>query len=75
MTLFEKYGQQMPQNPTQAIRQMQSDPAGMMQRAGYSIPQGMTDARQIVNHLLQTGQVGNGKLNQLMQIARTIGAR
>ena len=50
-----------------AIRQMQSDPAGMLKRAGFNVPSGMTNPEQMVKHILQTGQGGpRAQMAQMM---------
>ena len=79
MGLFEKLGQQ----PLQEQRQMTPDdmrreigtistnPAAYLGQRGFQIPDGMTDPREITVHLLRTGQIGSGKLREVM---RMIGA-
>lgn len=61
MSLFDSLGQQQ-MNPMQAIQQIKSNPAAMLKQAGMNVPDGMTDPQQIVNHLLQSGQVTNQRL-------------
>ena len=52
----------------QEARRVSADPAGYLKPLGYSIPQGMTDPRQITRHLLQTGQVTPPRLQQVMRM-------
>ncbi len=54
------------------LNELKKDPASVLKRAGYNIPSGMNDPRQIVQHLLQSGQVGNGRLAQIQQMARSM---
>lgn len=75
MSLFNQMGQTQPLNPMQAIQQIQSNPAGMLCQAGYNIPAGMNNPQQIVSYLLQTGQVQQGRINQLMNMAGQFGRR
>jgi hypothetical protein len=53
------------------IRQIQKDPVGMARQAGYDIPQNLAGNPQaMVQHLIQSGQVGGPKLQQAMQMIR-----
>ena len=76
MSIFEKLHQQGQQQPRQIsqdemrteIGRIQADPGAYLQQRGFTIPQGMTDPRQITQHLLQSGQVGQGRLQQVMRM-------
>lgn len=73
MSLFDSLGsrpQQQGQAPKaqQAMTQLQSDPVGVLGQLGLHIPAGMNDPQQMVQHLLQSGQVPQGKLAQAMQM-------
>jgi len=67
MGLFDKLGGQQ-QNPQQILKQLQQDPAGMLKQKGLTIPQGMTNPQQIVNHLISSGQIPNARLQQVLQM-------
>lgn len=75
MGLFEKLGQsgqQTPQITPQDMRnemaRIQRNPAAYLKARGLNIPGGMTDPKQITQHLLRTGQIGNGRLQQVMRM-------
>lgn len=75
MSIFEKLhqqGQQQKQISQEDMRteigRIQADPGAYLQQRGFTIPQGMTDPRQITQHLLQSGQVGQGRLQQVMRM-------
>ena len=55
-------------NPQQLLQQLRTDPAGMLRQRGLNIPAGMNNPQQILNHLMQTGQVPNAKVQQIMQM-------
>ena len=61
MSLFENLGQ-----PT--VDQLKNDPSGILQRAGLNVPAGMNDPRQIINHLLQSGQITNPRLQMAQKM-------
>ena len=74
MGVFEQLGK-TPQNPMQmqqAMRQeigrISSHPGDYLKAKGFSIPDGMTDARQITQYLLQSGQIGGGRYQQVMRM-------
>lgn len=56
-------GTQNRQQLQQARQQFNADPVGILRNCGLSIPDGMTDPRQIAMYLLQSGQIGqNGRM-------------
>jgi hypothetical protein len=50
------------------IGRIQADPGAYLQQRGFNIPNGMNDPRQITQYLLQSGQVGGGRLQQVMRM-------
>lgn len=81
MGLFDRIGQstphQMPQQipdrqtmqmMQQELGQIKAHPGDYLHAKGYEIPEGMTDAKQITQHLLRTGQIGNQRLQQIMRM-------
>ena len=62
MSIYDRIG-----NPLQQIRM---DPAAVLRQRGLNIPAGMTNPQQIVQHLVQSGQVSNARLQQVMQMMR-----
>ena len=61
--------QQAPQiTPQQAMQQLRSNPAAVLKQAGLSVPDGMSNPQQIVQHLLQSGQVPQARYQQAMQM-------
>lgn len=69
MSLFDKVHGQSQMN----LQQLQNDPVGMAKQAGYNIPQNLAGNPQaMVQHLIQTGQIGGPKLQQAMQMIRQL---
>lgn len=71
MSMFENLGRQ--NQPTQAdmqkeIGSIKSNPGSYLKGKGFNIPSGMTDPKQITQYLLQSGQVGSGRLQQVMRM-------
>ena len=59
MSLFDTLGQQP------MLQQLKANPAQILKQRGLSIPEGMTDPQQIINHLIQSKQVGGQQLRML----------
>lgn len=58
------------------LQQIQRDPLGMAQKAGYQIPQELAGNPQaMVMHLIQTGQVGGPMMQQLAPLLRRVNGR
>jgi hypothetical protein len=73
MSIFQQLGQQGQQprqDPRQAVNEIKADPSGFLSRAGFSVPAGMTDSGQIIQHLISSGQVSNPRLRQVMGMVR-----
>lgn len=75
MSLFDRLGGQQQPDPRQMQQQMQHDvdqikagPARYLQQHGKTIPEGMTDAKEITQYLLKTGQIGTPRLQQVMRM-------
>jgi len=79
MGLFDRLGENgrssQPQGHTVTPQEMrtemgriQQNPASYLKQRGFSIPSGMSDPKQITQHLLRTGQVGSPRLQQVMRM-------
>lgn len=68
MSNFEKLGQQQSTQIGQLLQQIKANPAQMLQQRGLNIPAGMNNPNQIINHLIQSGQVPQNRLTQIMQM-------
>ncbi len=77
MSLFDNLGNatqasvgQRMGNPAAALEQLKANPAQVLKGRGINIPAGMTNPQQIVQHLVQSGQVPQSRLAQAMQMAQ-----
>lgn len=55
-------------DPRQMLQQIKADPAGMLRQRGLTVPGGMSNPQQIVQHLVQSGQVPQSRLTQLLRM-------
>lgn len=78
MGIFDSLGRQNPlpmaqmqrasyEAMMQDVGQISSNPGTYLKAKGFKIPEGMSDAKQITQYLLKTGQVGTPRLQQVMQ--------
>ena len=87
MSIFDRIGQGVPQqqtvtDPRQAMEQMQRavadirrDPRGMIRKAGYDIPEGMTNPREIANYLMNQGRVPSPRLQMAQNMMARMGLK
>lgn len=59
-------------NPMQMLQQLRSNPMQFIQRAGFRVPENLTDPNAIIQHLMQTGQVSQERYNQAFQMAQKL---
>lgn len=71
MSFFDSLGkrpvQQAP-DMRQEIGNIKANPGSYLKGKGFNIPQGMSDPKQITQYLLQSGQIGGGRLQQVMRM-------
>ena len=68
-SLYNQLGNQQ-MNPMQMLNELRRNPSAVMKQAGYDIPEGMNNPNQIIQHLLTSGQLTQGRLQQAQQMAR-----
>ena len=77
--MFDALGNQnqMPQQQVNPVQQIKNDPVDFLRQAGYNIPNGIdtSNPMAIINSLMQTGQIGNGRYQQVMQMVGRMGRR
>ena len=60
-----------PMNLMGMLQQFKANPMQMLLQRRMNVPQNMAaDPQQILNHLLQTGQVSQQQVNQAYQVAQ-----
>lgn len=69
MSFFDSLGkQQQAPDMRQEIGNIKANPGSYLKGKGFNIPSGMTDPKQITQYLLQSGQVGSSRLQQVMRM-------
>ena len=59
----------------QMVQEVKNDPVSFLKERGYNIPENMNDPRSIVNYLVQSGQIGNQKMQMAQQILQRMMGR
>lgn len=76
MSIFESLGKkQTPRNVDpiqQAMQYIMANPVEVLRRSRLNVPQGMNDPQQIVQHLLQSRQLTNPRLQMVQRLAGRI---
>lgn len=68
MNLFDNLNNAQNNQQPITLQSLKANPEQALRQAGYNIPGGMNDATQIINHLLQSGQVTNPRLQMAQQM-------
>lgn len=55
-------------NMQDALNRLRSNPSQVLKQAGLNIPNGMNNPQQIIQHLIQSGQVPNQRFQMLQQM-------
>lgn len=63
----------MPQNPMAMLSQIKQNPMALLQRAGLNVPQNLNNPQDIIQHLMNSGQVSQSQINQAMSKAKMLG--
>lgn len=68
--MFDALGNQ--QQQVSPIQQLKNNPDEFLKKAGYSLPAGVdtSNPQAIISGLMQTGQIGNARVQQIMRMLR-----
>lgn len=59
----------MGMNPMQMVQALKANPIQFLQRAGFNVPNNLNDPNQIIQHLMNSGQISQQRYEQARQIA------
>ena len=60
-------------NMMQMLSQLKSNPLAMLRQAGFNVPDNMNNPQQIIQHLMNSGQVNQGQVTNAQQMAQMFG--
>lgn len=58
----------MGMNPMQMIQQLKANPIQFLQRAGFNVPNNLNDPNQIIQHLMNSGQISQQNYERARQM-------
>lgn len=56
-------------NPMQMLQQLMQNPAQMLRQAGLNVPSNLNSPNDIIQHLMNSGQISQQRYEQARQIA------
>ena len=68
--MFDALGQRPQPTQQMPLQEIKSNPAAYLKKMGYNMPSGVDirNPQSIINGLVQTGQIGNGRVQQIMRM-------
>lgn len=64
------FGGNMPRmNPMQMLQQLRQNPVQMLRQAGLNVPDNLSNPNDIIQHLMNSGQVSQDAYNRARQMA------
>lgn len=56
-------------NPMQMLQQLRANPMQFLRQAGFNVPENITSPNDIIQHLMNSGQVSQDAYNRARQMA------
>ena len=56
-------------NPMQMLQQLRQNPMQMLRQAGYNVPENLNSPNDIIQHLMNSGQISQQRYEQARQMA------
>ena len=60
-------------NPMAMLSQLKNNPLAILKQAGFNVPDNLNNPQEIIQHLMNSGQVSQQQLNQAQQMAGMFG--
>ena len=57
-------------NPMQMLQQLRSNPVAFIKQAGFTVPGNLSNPNDIIQHLMNTGQVSQQRYDQALRMAQ-----
>ena len=57
-------------NPAQLMAQLKSNPLALLRKAGFNVPDNISNPQAIIQHLANSGQINQGQINRAQQMAQ-----
>lgn len=63
------------QNPMQMLSQLKSNPLALLKQVGFNVPTSLNNPQEIIQHLMNSGQISQQQLNEARQMAQNFGIK
>ena len=57
-------------SPMQMLQQLKSNPIQALKNAGFNVPDSLNNPNDIIQHLMNTGQITQQRYNQVVKMAQ-----
>lgn len=57
-------------NPMQMLQQFKNNPMEFIKKAGFNVPENMNNPNDIIQHLMNTGQISQQRYDQAVKMAQ-----
>ena len=62
-------------NMMQMLTQLKNNPMALLQQAGFNVPANVNSPQEIIQHLMNSGQVNQSQVNRAQQMAQMFGIK
>ena len=62
-------------NFTQLLSQLRTNPMSVLRQAGYNVPESLNNPQQIIQHLMNSGQITQEQVNNAQMMAQSFGMK
>lgn len=60
-------------NPMMMLAQLKHNPLALLQRAGFNVPNNINNPQEIIQHLMNSGQISQDQVNKAQSQAKFFG--
>ena len=57
-------------NPMQMLQQLKNNPMEFIKKAGFNVPENISNPNDIIQHLMNTGQISQQRYDQAVKMAQ-----
>lgn len=62
-------------NPMAMLNQLKANPLSFLRQKGFNVPDNLNNPNDIIQHLMNTGQINQAQYNQARQMAQQYGIK
>lgn len=62
-------------NPMAMLNQLKANPLSFLRQKGFNVPDNLSNPNDIIQHLMNTGQINQAQYNQARQMAQQYGIK